>query len=63
MISTLTRQVLAPGLALGVAVAMSGCVQIPNKYEINLNVKIDQTVRYKIEKDLENAIAANPDLF
>jgi len=30
---------------------------------INLNVKIDQEIRYRIDKDLEDAIAANPDLF
>jgi YnbE-like lipoprotein len=30
---------------------------------INLNVKIDQEIRYRLDKDLEDAIAANPDLF
>ena len=28
-----------------------------------LNVKIDQEVRYRLDKDLEDAIAKNPDLF
>ena len=31
--------------------------------EINLNVKIDQEVRVRIDKDLEDLIAKNPDLF
>jgi len=30
---------------------------------INLNVKIDQEIRYRLDKDLEDAIASNPDLF
>jgi hypothetical protein len=30
---------------------------------INLNVKIDQTVRVQIDKDLEDLIAKNPDIF
>ena len=30
---------------------------------INLNVKIDQEVRVRLEKDVENLIAENPDLF
>jgi len=30
---------------------------------INLNVKIDQEVRIKLDKDVEDLIANNPDLF
>ena len=39
-------------------------IQAPDKpITINLNVKIDQEVRVKIDKDLEDLIAKNPDLF
>lgn len=30
---------------------------------INLNVKIDQEVRVRLEKDVEELIANNPDIF
>ncbi len=30
---------------------------------INLNVKIDQEVRVRLDKDVEDLIANNPDLF
>ncbi|HAY07688.1 MAG TPA: YnbE family lipoprotein [Hyphomonas sp.] len=30
---------------------------------IDLNVKIDQTVRIQLEREVENLINANPDLF
>tara|TARA_R110000751_G_scaffold12703_2_gene43578 strand:+ start:53383 stop:53583 length:201 start_codon:yes stop_codon:yes gene_type:complete len=30
---------------------------------INLNVKIDQEVRIKLDKDVEDLISNNPDLF
>ena len=61
-----------PALAGGAAVALAlagGCtptVQLaaPDKpITINLNVKIDQEVRVRIDKDLEDLIAQNPDLF
>lgn len=39
-------------------------VRAPDKpIEINLNVKIDQQVRIKIDKDVDEAIKKNPDLF
>lgn len=31
--------------------------------EINLNVKIDQEVRVRLDKDVEDLITNNPDLF
>jgi Holliday junction resolvase len=61
-----------PALAGGAVVALAlagGCtptVQLaaPDKpITINLNVKIDQEVRVRIDKDLEDLIAQNPDLF
>lgn len=39
-------------------------VEAPDKpIEINMNVKIDHEVRVKVEKDLENEISNNPELF
>lgn len=58
----------AAGLVLMTALGAGGCatvqLQAPKEpITINLNVKIDQEVRYRLDKDLEDAIAANPDLF
>ncbi len=50
-------------LALG-ACSPTVKVQAPDKpIEINLNVKIEQEVRIRVEKDLEEAFASDPDLF
>jgi hypothetical protein len=39
-------------------------VEAPDKpIEINMNIKIEQEVRIRVEKDLDKEIAANPDLF
>lgn len=39
-------------------------VQAPTEpITINLNVKIDQEVRVRLDKEVEDLIAANPDLF
>lgn len=39
-------------------------VQAPDKpIEINLNVKIEQHVKIEIEKDVQQAIAKNKDIF
>jgi hypothetical protein len=48
--------------------ALAGCVtakiEAPDKpIEINLNVKIDQEVRIKMDKEVEDLIANNPDIF
>ena len=54
------------GIALACAAACTPTVKVEAPKEpitINLNVKIDQEVRYRLDKDLEDAIAANPDLF
>jgi hypothetical protein len=51
------------------ALAMVACapkVQIvaPDKpIEINLNVRIDQEIRVKLDKDVEDLLANNPDIF
>ncbi|MEO0882165.1 MAG: YnbE family lipoprotein [Pseudomonadota bacterium] len=53
--------------ALGIAVAACSPtvkLEAPDKpIEINLNVKIDQEVRVRLDKDVEELIADNPDLF
>ncbi|MEX2647845.1 MAG: YnbE family lipoprotein [Alphaproteobacteria bacterium] len=39
-------------------------IEAPDKpIEINLNIKIEQEVRIKIERDLEQAFATDPDIF
>jgi hypothetical protein len=39
-------------------------VEAPDKpIEINLNVKVQQDVRVRVDKDLEKEISQNPDLF
>ena len=52
-----------------VSVAVSGCthtvkVEAPDKpITINLNVKIDQEVRVRLEEDIDTMIENNPDIF
>ena len=39
-------------------------LEAPDKpIEINMNIKIEQEVRVRVEKDLDKQIMANPDLF
>ncbi len=45
---------------------LTACVQIKapkEPIEINLNVKIDQEVRVRLDKEVEDLISDNPDLF
>ena len=54
---------------LGALLALAACqhtVQIEAPKEpivINLNVKIEQEVRVKVEEDVEDLLEENPDLF
>ncbi len=62
------RPALVAAAAMAAAMSVVACtptIQLAadKPITINLNVKIDQEIRYKIDKDLEDAIAANPDLF
>lgn len=64
------KAALAPMLfGLGMLLVAAGCsptvkVQAPDKpIEINMNIKIEQEVRVKIDKDLEEAFAEDPELF
>lgn len=67
--SMIRRQALMGGVALAFALTGAACaptvkIQAPDKpIEINLNVKIDQQVRVKLDKDVEDLIAKNPDAF
>jgi hypothetical protein len=63
------RCTLATGALLAIAAGATACaptikLAAPDKpIEINLNIKIDATVRHEIDKDLEDLIVNNPDLF
>jgi hypothetical protein len=62
------RQTLLTSAALAAAMlGASGCatvkVQADKPITINLNVKIDQEVRVKLDKPVEDLIAKNPDAF
>ncbi|SCW89869.1 YnbE-like lipoprotein [Sphingobium faniae] len=48
------------------SLALGGCIQVkaPDKpIEINLNVKIQQEVVVKLQRDAQNLIQNNPELF
>lgn len=59
------------GVAAGVGLilALGACnptvkIEAPDKpIEINLNIKIDQQVRVKVDRELDDVLAKNPDLF
>jgi hypothetical protein len=56
-------------LAAASAVALAACtptvrIEPSDKpIKIDLNVKIDQTVRIQLDREVEDLIASNPDLF
>jgi hypothetical protein len=55
--------------ALGLCAGLAACnptvkVEAPDKpIVINLNVKIEQEVRIKVDKDVESLVNSNPNLF
>lgn len=60
------RALILSLMAFSTLTACQPKVQImaPDKpIEINLNVKIDQEVRVRLEKEIEDLISDNPDLF
>jgi hypothetical protein len=62
----MNKVALGTAIAALAATACSPTVKIeaPDKpIEINLNVKIDQEVRVKLDREVEDLIADNPDLF
>ena len=57
------KSIMMPGLA---GVALGGCIQVkaPDKpIEINLNVKVQQEVVVKLQRDAQDLIQNNPELF
>ena len=56
-------------LAIGAVAASAACtptvrLEAPREpITINLNVKIDQEVRVKLDKEVDELIESNPDLF
>ena len=59
---------LLPAACILVVTAMAACatvkVQAPDKpIEINLNVKIEQEVRVRLDREIEDLIVDNPDVF
>jgi type IV pilus biogenesis protein CpaD/CtpE len=64
------RPKLAPVIVVAAlaAIALSACTTIKleggdKPIEVNLNIKIDQEVRVKLDREIEDLIAANPDIF
>lgn len=65
----IARRSLGPA-ALALAMpAMAACsptvkVQVPDKpIEINMNIRIEQEVRVKIDRELDSVFSSNPELF
>lgn len=56
--------ILAAFPLMGAACTPTVKLEAPDKpIEINMNIKIEQEVRIRVEKDLDKQIMANPDLF
>lgn len=66
---SLSHPIQAGAAAAVMAFALAACnptvkVEAPDKpIVINLNVKIEQEVRIKVDKDVENLVNSNPSLF
>lgn len=66
---TLAWSLISSVTALAFAVLLSSCtptvrLEVPDKpIVINLNVKIEQEVRIKLEKGVEEVVENNPDIF
>lgn len=59
-------RVFIPVLALAFIVGCSPTIKVeaPDKpIEINLNIKIEQDVRIRMDKDVDDLILDNPDIF
>lgn len=66
MTTTRLRRALAAGSLLAATAACAPTVKIeaPDKpIEINLNIKIEQEVRVKLDRDLDKAFQDDPALF
>lgn len=70
MIATHTLKLIAlgPVAATMLAAGLAGCATVKleggdKPIEVNLNVKIDQEVRVKLDREIEDLIADNPSIF
>ncbi|MFZ3034127.1 MAG: YnbE family lipoprotein [Parvibaculum sp.] len=65
----ISHRLLSTTGGLSLMLALAACnptvkIQAPDKpIEINLNIKIDQQVRVKVDRELEDVLAKNPDIF
>ena len=60
----MTRTTLLMLVALPLGACATVRVQAPDEpIEINLNVKIEQEVRVRLDRDIEDLIENNPDIF
>ncbi|MCE7998776.1 MAG: YnbE family lipoprotein [Rhodobiaceae bacterium] len=63
------KRIALPSLAIGLMGTLAACqptvkIEAPDKpIEINLNVKIEQEIRVKVDRELDDLLAENPDLF
>ncbi len=60
------RRAMKTGIFLGCVIPLAGCVQLtaPEKpIEINLNINIKQEVIVRLQKDAQEIITNNPELF
>ena len=67
--SMMKKRIVLPPLAFVLMGALVACqptvkIEAPDKpIEINLNVKIEQEIRVKVDRELDDLLAENPDLF
>ena len=54
---------LLGGFAVGACAPKVQIIAPEKPIVINLNVKIDQEIRLKLDKDVEDLLADNPDIF
>ena len=65
----MTRYLATAALVAAPAALMAACtptvqVAAPDRpIEINLNVKIDQEIRVRLDREVEDLITSNPDIF
>ena len=63
------KRIAVPTMAVVLMGALAACqptvkIEAPDKpIEINLNVKIEQEIRVKVDRELDDLLAENPDLF
>ncbi len=65
----LEKRIMLPLCLIIVSGLLAACqptvkIEAPDKpIEINLNVKIEQEIRVKVDRELDDLLAENPDLF